>query len=254
MKTPTVSLIPAFENNYFFCGQVGESAFVVDPGHAQEVLDFLKERQLKLKLILLTHHHSDHIGGVEELQKQTGAQVYGPADLKDHGLKCDRICRDGDSFEFESIKFNTLEIPGHTLDHLAYHAPEPEWLFCGDTLFSLGCGRIFEGTYEQMFNSLSRLKSLPGSTKVFCAHEYTLVNLKFSLQYLQENKVSDKLLYFYADLHQKIIFLRAQNTPTIPSTIDFEKQYNLFLKAKTVEEFKKVREARNTFSPAQTPQ
>jgi hydroxyacylglutathione hydrolase len=256
MKTPIVNLIPAFEDNYFFCLSVGDSALVVDPGSSQEVLNFLAQNDLKLKLILATHHHSDHIGGAQELINKTGAQLYGPSDLIDYGLKCDKVLSESQNFEFEGVKFNTLGLPGHTQDHLAYYCSEHELLFCGDTLFSLGCGRLFEGTFDQMYTSLSKIRSLPDSTKVFCAHEYTMANLKFTLSYLKQTGGSLTIIQFYTSLQKRVAQLREKNIPTIPSTIGFEKQFNLFLKASSVDEFRKVREARNSFNPDQfqTPQ
>lgn len=240
-----VELLPAFDDNYFFSHEENGAMMIVDPGSASEVLAHMRAKNLRLELILVTHHHGDHIGGVGELQRETDALLFGPSSLAKYGLKADRILKDGDRFQFHSVDFETLAVPGHTLDHLAFFAPAQHALFCGDTLFSLGCGRLFEGSFAQMFASLARLKALPEDTKVYCAHEYTLANMRFSLQYLNENEPQQ--LVAYEKVNDELRARRDKDEPTIPSTIGFEKRYNLFLKAATLEDFTRVRQARNRF-------
>jgi hydroxyacylglutathione hydrolase len=238
-----VELLPAFDDNYLFSLEENDAMMIVDPGSAREVLEHMRAKRLRLELILVTHHHGDHIGGVAELQRQSGAKLFGPSSLAKYGLKADRVLNDGDRFQFHSLEFETMAVPGHTLDHLAYFAAEQ--LFCGDTLFSLGCGRLFEGSFEQMFASLARLKALPDTTQVYCAHEYTLANMRFSLQYLNEN--DPQQVPAYEKVNHELRARRERNQPTVPSTIGFEKRYNLFLKAATLEDFVRVRQARNRF-------
>lgn len=240
-----VHLIPAFDDNYIFSLQTGTSSMIVDPGSAQEVFDHLKKNHLKLELIIVTHHHYDHMGGVHELQEKTGAKLFGPSSLAAKNLLCDRVLKQGDVFNFHDFTFATIEVPGHTLDHLAFVGPGI--LFCGDTLFSLGCGRLFEGSFAMMHGSLSKFQSLPDSTQVYCAHEYTMTNLNFSIQFLQNQGATPDLIAEYLTLQNDLKLQRSQGIPTIPSTLQRERNFNLFLTAKTVEDFQKVREARNKF-------
>jgi hydroxyacylglutathione hydrolase len=242
-----VTLIPAFNDNYLFSIEDGGAAMVVDPGSAPEVLAHLKRTGLRLERILVTHHHGDHIGGVAELQRETGADVYGPSSMTNYGIVCDRIMAEGEGFAFRSLDFKVLAVPGHTLDHLAYYEETHRALFCGDTLFSLGCGRLFEGTFEQMFTTLAKLKQLPEDTKVYCAHEYTLNNLRFSQKYLQDTGAAKQLQQKYATLYEKLSAQRERNIPTVPSTLAFEREFNLFFNAPSVERFTDVRVARNSF-------
>jgi hydroxyacylglutathione hydrolase len=242
-----VTLIPAFEDNYFFSVAENSSVMVVDPGGADEVLASLQARGERLEWIVVTHYHNDHIGGVAELQARTGAKLIGPASLKTKGLNCDIVAEEAAEFKFHSFSFQILKVPGHTLDHVAYYCSASQVLFCGDTLFSLGCGRLFEGTFEAMFNSLDGLRSLPNDTKVYCAHEYTLKNMMFSIDYLKKTGAAAPILSEYQKEFERLQGLRARNEPTVPSTLAFEKRFNLFLKAATLHEFKSVREARNIF-------
>ena len=171
--------IPAFEDNYIWLVRDKNHAMVVDPGDANPVIAYLEAHKLELDAILITHHHHDHIGGVGTLLRAYHPSVYGPAGNKYPFNR--HIVSEGDVITLPNLGLNltTLEVPGHTLDHLAYYGHG--LLFCGDTLFSGGCGRLFEGTYAQMLASLQKLASLPEATRVFCTHEYTLHNLQFAL-------------------------------------------------------------------------
>jgi hydroxyacylglutathione hydrolase len=243
----SVSLIPAFNDNYLFSIEENGMAMAVDPGSAPEVLAHLERNKLKLERILITHHHGDHIGGVLELQRETGAKIYGPSSMPKYGIHCDRVMADGDQFSFHALKFQVLAVPGHTLDHLAYFEETSHALFCGDTLFSLGCGRLFEGSFAQMFNTLAKLRRLPEDTAVYCAHEYTLNNLRFSRKYLQDTGAAKEIQKKYGELYDTLSARREKNIPTVPSTLKFETEFNLFFNAPTLEEFTSVRTAKNSF-------
>ncbi|MGZ8290009.1 MAG: hydroxyacylglutathione hydrolase [Telluria sp.] len=221
----TVLAVPAFKDNYLWLIHDGASAAVVDPGDAQPILDVLAANGLSLTSILLTHHHADHIGGVQELLDHADVPVFGP---RNDGI--DAVTKplgEGDSFTVPGLElaFRVLEVPGHTLGHIAYvrEAPGEHWVFCGDTLFAGGCGRVFEGTPAQMADSLGKLAALPDDTQVFCAHEYTLANLKFAQEVDPANR----------DLAERVksdSAKRERNQPTVPSTVGLEKQTNPFLR------------------------
>jgi len=215
--------IPAFTDNYLWLIHDDRHAVVVDPGDAGPVLDTLQERGLSLTAILLTHHHADHVGGVPGLLARYPVPVYGPHNPKIAGIS--HPVAEGDQVTLPELglALSVLEVPGHTLDHIAYLAPETGWLFCGDTLFAGGCGRLFEGTPRQMTESLAKLAALPDRTKVYCAHEYTLSNLKFAHEVEPENvEISARI----AAEKKK----REQNQPTVPTFIGLEKSTNPFLR------------------------
>lgn len=222
--------LPAFADNYIWLLHDGRRALVVDPGDAQPVLDALaRQPDLRLEAILLTHHHADHTGGVATLLAQTGAQVLGPAGEK----LPEPVTRlnGGDSVEAAGFRFQVIDVPGHTAGHIAYYLAPPDdahtapLLFCGDTLFSGGCGRLFEGTPAQMLASLDRLSALPGNTRVCCAHEYTLSNLRFAVAVEPDNQA-------LIDHQAQCIALRARHEPTLPSTLALERAINPFLRSR----------------------
>jgi len=202
----------------------GQRALVVDPGDAEPVFDALQQQRLKLDAILVTHHHGDHTAGVNDLRQATGAQVFGP--LNERMPEPIARLKDGDTVEALGLQFNVLDVPGHTAGHIAF-VVQPEGqapiLFCGDTLFSAGCGRLFEGTPAQMLASLSRLAALPEATRVCCAHEYTASGLVFARAVEPDNQQ----LIAYQD---RVAALRAQQLPTLPSSIGLEKAINPFLR------------------------
>ena len=221
-----IDALPAFSDNYIWLLQdlKQRRCAVVDPGDAAPVEAWLAANPgWQLSDILITHHHFDHVGGIERLKAATGARVMGPANEKIPGR--DLALRDGDQAEVLGQRFDIYEVPGHTLGHIAYIQPEQHWLFCGDTLFSAGCGRLFEGTPQQMLASLDRLAALPDDTRVCCTHEYTLSNLRFARAVDPDN----------ADLQaheQHCQSLRERNLPTLPSSIGLEKQINPFLRVR----------------------
>lgn len=202
----------------------GHRALVVDPGDAKPVLTALHQGGLTLEAILVTHHHGDHTGGVDALREATGARVYGPA-MEPMPEPLQRL-DDGDVITPLGLRFEVLLVPGHTAGHIAYFAHSPSQdpvLFCGDTLFSAGCGRLFEGTAAQMLTSLTRLAALPDTTRVCCAHEYTLGSLRFALAVEPDNTA----LQTYQERAQA---LRRAHQPTLPSSILLEKAVNPFLR------------------------
>jgi hydroxyacylglutathione hydrolase len=216
--------IPAFDDNYIWMLHDGRSALVVDPGDSGPVLAALQQGGLTLDAILVTHHHGDHTGGVDALRQATGAQVYGPASER-MPEPLQRL-NDGDVVHVLGLRFEVLLVPGHTAGHIAYFGQIPlqdPVLFCGDTLFSAGCGRLFEGTPAQMLDSLTRLAALPEATRVCCAHEYTLSSLRFALVVEPDNAE----LQAYQN---RALELRRSHQPTLPSSILLEKAVNPFLR------------------------
>lgn len=216
--------IPAFSDNYIWALHDGQQALVVDPGESEGVARWLQQQGLRLDTILITHHHADHTGGVAALREATGARVIGPV-VEPMPEPLQRV-GEGDAVEVLGLRFDVIEVPGHTAGHIAYVTPEMDGaplLFCGDTLFSGGCGRLFEGTPAQMLHSLTRLAALPAATRVCCTHEYTLSNLKFA----QAVEPGNAELAAYIE---RCKAQRAQNFPTLPSSIGLEKHINPFLR------------------------
>lgn len=216
--------VPAFEDNYIWLirGHSADQTAVVDPGDAAPVLAALERLNLTPAAILCTHHHGDHTGGIEELTQQfRGLPVYGPGDENIAGIT--HVLRGGDRLDLPALglQFEILAVPGHTRGHIAYYGHG--WLFCGDTLFSAGCGRLFEGTPQQMQHSLARLAALPGDTGVYCAHEYTRANLRFA----QTVEPGNPAIQRYRD---EVDARRARDEPTIPSSIALEREINPFLR------------------------
>jgi hydroxyacylglutathione hydrolase len=220
-----IDALPAFTDNYIWLLQDLERrrCAVVDPGDAAPVQAWLAaHRDWQLSDILITHHHHDHVGGVAQLKAATGARVLGPA--KENIPARDLALGEGDRVEVLSHIFDVTEVPGHTLGHIAYYQADQHWLFCGDTLFSAGCGRLFEGTAEQMHDSLSRLAALPAQTLVYCTHEYTLSNLRFAQAAEPNNpEVAQRLL--------EVSAWREAGQISLPSTLALERATNPFLRS-----------------------
>ena len=213
--------IPAFKDNYIWMLHDHQHVVVVDPGDAAPVLAYLNLHKLKLAAILCTHHHNDHVGGVCKLVELYNVPVYGP---QLENIPCvSHMLGDGDVIEIQElkIKLSVIDIPGHTLGHIAYLGAGG--VFCGDTLFGCGCGRLFEGTAAQLFHSLQRLANLPDETKMYCGHEYTEANIRFAQVCEPDNA---RLKQRQADVQA----LRAAGRPTLPSTIALEKATNPFLR------------------------
>ncbi len=218
--------IPAFADNYLWMLHDGKRALVVDPGDAAPVMRVLEDKALQLESILVTHHHADHTGGVDALRDATGATVYGPASESIPGPYLP--LRGGDVAHAMGLDFQVIDVPGHTAGHIAYYTPEVNarpLLFCGDTLFSGGCGRLFEGTPAQMLASLDKLAALPAQTCVCCTHEYTLSNLRFALAVEPHN--ADLMAY-----NAQCVKLRERDQPTLPTSIARELLVNPFFRTR----------------------
>ncbi len=240
-----IEALPAFSDNYIWLLQDPDSrrCAVVDPGDAAPVLAWLeKHPDWRLEDILITHHHNDHVGGVQALKAVTGARVCGPAGetIPARDLALD----DNDVVRSLGVDFQVLAVPGHTLGHIAYYSADTAapLLFSGDTLFAAGCGRMFEGTAEQMHDSLQRLAALPEATRVYCAHEYTLGNLRFALAVEPDNP---NVVQRFADVER----LRAENRITLPSTIGLERLTNPFLRTAETSIKQKADERSGTLNP-----
>jgi hydroxyacylglutathione hydrolase len=218
--------LPAFQDNYLWVLHDGQRALVVDPGDAQPVLDYLQRTGLQLEAILVTHHHQDHIGGLAAVREATGAKVFGPARETIPGPL--RALEQGDRIAVLGLAFDVIDVPGHTAGHIAYYTPRMDGaplLFCGDTLFSGGCGRLFEGTPAQMLDSLDKLAALPADTRVCCTHEYTLANLRFARAVEPANE--DLARY-----QRECQALRDRGEPTLPAELGEEKRINPFLRTR----------------------
>lgn len=217
-----VTPIPAFNDNYIWSIEDlnNNNCILVDPGDATPVIEYLRRTGKTLSAVLLTHHHNDHIGGVSALQaKHPQLPIFG---AKDPRIPATHAVKEGDTFTRGELNFSVLEIPGHTSSHIGFYTRD--WLFCGDTLFSAGCGRLFEGTPQQMRQSLDKLCQLPDNTQIFCTHEYTQANVNFALAVEPDNRV----------LQQYASWVNAQRSadkPTLPSQLGKEKAINPFLRS-----------------------
>ncbi len=219
MKT-TISPIPIYDDNYVWVIDDGHYAVVVDPGLAEPVDDFLLKNKLTLCAILLTHHHWDHINGLQALYENWRCEVYGPDDDRIPAVQT--IVKEGDVVHIKPLElsFTVMATPGHTTSHICFY--NDDVLFCGDTLFSLGCGRMFEGTAEQFVNSLNKIKSLPAELMVYCTHEYTLSNIAFVESVLPESDAIQQKKEWAKSL-------RKRNQPTLPVKLKDELSLNPFL-------------------------
>ena len=237
-----VEIIPCLKDNfsYLIIDDNNNSACVVDPSEAEPIINFLKNKDINLKYILNTHHHYDHIGGNKDLKKKFGSIVVGFKEDSNRIPEIDILLENNQIWEAENFIAKIIHIPGHTSGHICFYFFKNKLVFTGDTLFSLGCGRIFEGTNRQMFESLKKIKSLPGETKVYCGHEYTINNSKFCLAHDPGN----------LNLKKKIDDIKEQikiGLPSVPSTIKDELECNIFLKANDLESFTKLRHLKDNF-------
>ena len=237
-----IEIIPCLQDNYSYIiiDPKNKNTCVVDPSESEPIINFLEKNNLQLNYILNTHHHYDHVGGNNKLKKKYNAKVVGFSDDYKRIPEIDILLKDKEVWKEGNFEVKIIHIPGHTLGHICFYFYKENILFTGDTLFSLGCGRIFEGTYLQMFESLNKLKTLPLHTKIFCGHEYTLQNSKFCLMHDANNE----------NLKKKIIEIKKKlnnNLPTIPSTIKEELDCNIFLKADSLQTFSKLRDLKDNF-------
>ncbi|WP_415299832.1 hydroxyacylglutathione hydrolase [Candidatus Pelagibacter sp. Uisw_134_02] len=237
-----IQIIPCLKDNYSYLiiDEENNIACVIDPSEAEPIIKYLENTQIELKFILNTHHHYDHVGGNKELKEKYGASVVGYKGDKERIPEIDILVSDEETWIYKNFVAKIIHIPGHTLGHICFYFYKNDLVFTGDTLFSLGCGRIFEGTNEQMFNSLMKLKDLPKNTKIFCGHEYTLQNSKFCLTHDKNNQ----------NLKNKIVDIKLKlkaGFSTMPSTIKDELECNIFLKSHNVKTFSKLRDLKDNF-------
>ena len=236
-----VEIIPCLQDNYsYLIIDENNNACVIDPSEAKPIIDLVERKKINLKYILNTHHHYDHIGGNEELKKKYNSIVVGYKDDAERIPGINVLVENNQVWKNDNFEAKIIHIPGHTTGHISFHFFNEKLIFTGDTLFSLGCGKIFEGTYQEMFESLNKIKSLPADTKIYCGHEYTLQNSKFCIKHDPENtNLQNKILEIAKKLE------KAQ--PTIPSTLKDEIECNIFLRAKNVESFSKLRDLKDNF-------
>ena len=237
-----IKIIPCLKDNYSYLviDDKKNIACVIDPSEAKPIIKYLEEKNINLKYILNTHHHYDHVGGNQELKERYGASVIGYKGDKNRIPEIDTLVDDKEIWQQENFEAKIFHIPGHTLGHICFYFYNEESVFTGDTLFSLGCGKIFEGSYAQMHNSLMKLKTLPEKTKIYCGHEYTKQNSKFCIAHDKDNQ----------NLKAKIKLIDEKlknNLPTIPSTIKEELECNIFLRSSKVETFSKLRDLKDNF-------
>jgi hydroxyacylglutathione hydrolase len=235
-----IEIIPCLKDNYSYLviDQVKNIACVIDPSEAKPIIDFLEKNKISLKFILNTHHHYDHVGGNKELKEKYKAMVIGYDGDKERIPELDISVKDNEIWKYENFEVKIFHIPGHTLGHICFYFYKEESVFTGDTLFSLGCGKIFEGTYSQMYNSLMKIKILPQNTKIYCGHEYTKQNSNFCIANDKNNKnLKNKIKEVDIKLEKKL--------PTIPSTIKEEIECNIFLRSNNIETFSKLRDLKD---------
>ena len=237
-----IQIIKCLQDNYSYLiiDETNLNACVVDPGESKPIIDFVESNNINLKYILNTHHHFDHVGGNIELKKKYNLSVVGFKNDKDRIPEIDILVDDQNIWKKGNFQAKIYHIPGHTSGHIAFHFFREKKIFTGDTLFSLGCGRIFEGTYEQMFNSLKKIKKLPKDTEIYCGHEYTLQNSNFCKVYDSDNLQLEKKI---AKIKEKL----KNKLPTVPTILDDEIRCNIFLKAKDLQTFSKLRDLKDNF-------
>ena len=252
-KSIQVEVFPQLKDNYSYLVQsnIKKSAIVIDPADAKPIIEFIKINNIILSGILITHHHADHTSGINELLKFKQTDVYSP---DQNIIKTSKVIKEGDLIKFDFIEFEVIATSGHTLDHIVYCSKQNNLLFSGDTLFRFGCGRIFEGTYDEMKKSLSKIEQLDDSINVYCGHEYTIYNLKFLKEIFHNDKILDKA-------EQEVLKQIQQTKSSMPFNLGNEKKLNPFLSLKSptyrnflekrgfneVKMFKYLRDLRNNY-------
>ena len=237
-----VKIIKCLQDNYSYLliDNSSKKACVVDPGEAEPIVNYIEENEINLKYILNTHHHIDHIGGNLILKEKYNSKIIGFEGDKKRIPKIDILVKNDEIWKNDTFEARIFHLPGHTSGHIAFHFYRERKIFTGDTLFSLGCGRIFEGTYAQMFNSLNKIKNLPLDTDIYCGHEYTLQNSKFCLKFDTKNPNLQKKI---TQIENKL----KNGLPTLPTSLREEIQCNIFLKAKDLASFSKLRDLKDNF-------
>ena len=237
-----IEIIKCLQDNYSYLiiDKTNKNACVVDPSESKPIINFIEKNNINLKYILNTHHHYDHVGGNFELKKKYNTSIVGFKGDKNRIPEIDILVEDQQVWKGDNFEAKIYHIPGHTTGHIAFHFFKEKKIFTGDTLFSLGCGRIFEGTYEQMFSSLNKIKKLPRDTNIYCGHEYTLQNANFCMFYDPNNlQLKNKILKIKKKLENGL--------PTIPTNLGDEIVCNIFLKAKDINSFSKLRDLKDNF-------
>ena len=237
-----IEIIPCLQDNYSYLiiDKDKNDACVVDPSEAKPIINFIEKENINLKYILNTHHHFDHIGGNKELKQKYNSIVVGYKHDSKRIPEISVLVEDNQIWKEDNFEAKIIHIPGHTSGHIGLYFFNEKIIFTGDTLFSLGCGKIFEGTYEQMFESLSKIRNMPEDNKIYCGHEYTLQNSNFCIKHDPQNlNLQNKI----SKIKEKL----SNNIPTIPSTLKDEKECNIFLRAKNVNSFSKLRDLKDNF-------
>ena len=237
-----IETIPCLQDNYSYLiiDEQNNDACVIDPSEAKPVIDLVERKNLNLRYVLNTHHHHDHIGGNEELKKKYNSKIVGYKSDAKRIPGINVLVENNQIWKSDNFEAKIIHIPGHTTGHISFYFFNEKIIFTGDTLFSLGCGRIFEGTYQEMFESLNKIKSLPEDTKIYCGHEYTLNNSNFCATYDSNNlQLKNKI----SKIKEKL----KNGLPTVPTVLDDEIQCNIFLKAKDIQTFSKLRDLKDNF-------
>ena len=237
-----IEIIKCLQDNYSYLLIEKENnyACVIDPSESGPIIKYIENNNIKLKFILNTHHHFDHVGGNKDLKKKYNSKVIGFEKYKDRIPEIDFFLQNREIWKNDNFEAKIYHIPGHTSGHVCYYFYNQNILFTGDTLFSLGCGRIFEGTYEEMFSSLKLIKSFPKKTKIYCGHEYTLKNSDFCLKYDSKNfALKEKILSVKNYLNKGLT--------SMPTTLEDELSCNIFLKSEDIETFSKLRDLKDNF-------
>ena len=233
----SVEPLKAYADNYIWLVSTNEGSIVIDPGESNKIIDLMDKNKINLKGILITHHHFDHTNGLDHVLAKKKTDVYGPKNNID---AINKVVSQSDKFNLIGIDFEVIEMPGHTLDHIGFYSfnDGDPILFSGDTLFAGGCGRVFEGTYEQMHQALNKLSKLPRNTKIYCGHEYTLSNLKFAKEVEPNNKQLE-------DEYINVETLVSSNQPSLPTTLEKEFNINPFLRCGVQDVQNKINEKFN---------